>query len=162
LLLRYAKFSRGSTRADRIIFSDKATIRKLGDNYVFSFQVVDGSCFGSYYDDPLIEAHVRVVAVRDTMGDDGDGVIPFQQCVMRLSQPNDELGGMLLLSLPNAVVHRIDAWSPLLPSPISSSRKPSSPLSPRRREEEELLLPSGSRLAYPAPPLRAVDADFDL
>mmetsp|Transcript_65983 Transcript_65983/g.206739 ORF Transcript_65983/g.206739 Transcript_65983/m.206739 type:complete len:271 (+) Transcript_65983:2-814(+) len=34
---------------------------------------------------------------------------------MRLEQPDDELGGSLLLTLPTTVVHRIDAWSPLAP-----------------------------------------------
>jgi len=39
----------------------------------------------------------------------------LQQQVMRLQAPDDELGGMLFLGLPSIVVHRIDAWSPLLP-----------------------------------------------
>ncbi len=32
---------------------------------------------------------------------------------MRLQAPDDELGGMLLLTTPFLVVHRIDEWSPL-------------------------------------------------
>lgn len=42
----------------------------------------------------------------------------FQTCAMRLSHPNDELGGMLLLCLPQLVVHELDDSSPLVP-PLS-------------------------------------------
>lgn len=42
----------------------------------------------------------------------------FQTCAMRLNHPNDELGGMLLLCLPQLVVHEIDAHSPLMPPPV--------------------------------------------
>lgn len=38
---------------------------------------------------------------------------------MRLQHPDDELGGMLLLALPQLVVHRIDPWSPLYPTAYS-------------------------------------------
>ena len=48
---------------------------------------------------------------------DGDGVTHFQTCKMRLSFPNDELGGLLIMCLPQIVVHEIDAWSPLMPPP---------------------------------------------
>ncbi|CAN0068669.1 unnamed protein product, partial [Sphacelaria rigidula] len=42
----------------------------------------------------------------------------FFQCHnMRLQHPDDELGGNLLLVLPQTVVHRIDAWSPMMPPP---------------------------------------------
>ena len=37
---------------------------------------------------------------------------------MRLQHPDDELGGMLLLNLPNIVVHAMDNWSPLVPHPM--------------------------------------------
>jgi hypothetical protein len=40
---------------------------------------------------------------------------------MRLNHPNDELGGMLLLMLPQVVVHEIDASSPLMPPPYWST-----------------------------------------
>lgn len=35
---------------------------------------------------------------------------------MRLQQPDDDNGSMLLTVLPNEVVHRIDGWSPLAPA----------------------------------------------
>ena len=39
----------------------------------------------------------------------------FQTRVMRLTNPNDELGGMLFLATPQIVSHRIDLWSPMFP-----------------------------------------------
>ena len=38
---------------------------------------------------------------------------------MRLQHPDDELGGMLLLAVPQVVSHRIDHWSPLCPPGMS-------------------------------------------
>jgi hypothetical protein len=42
--------------------------------------------------------------------------------VMRLTNPNDELGGMMFLATPQVVSHRIDPWSPMCP-PIARSNK---------------------------------------
>ena len=39
----------------------------------------------------------------------------FQTRVMRLTNPNDELGGTLFLPTPQLVSHQIDRWSPLFP-----------------------------------------------
>ena len=39
----------------------------------------------------------------------------FQTRVMRLTNPNDELGGVLFLATPQVVSHRIDLWSPMYP-----------------------------------------------
>ena len=33
----------------------------------------------------------------------------------RLTNPNDELGGMMFLATPQIVSHRIDRWSPMFP-----------------------------------------------
>ncbi len=56
---------------------------------------------------------------------------------MRLQRPDDELGGMLLLNLPNIVVHTLDNWSPLVPHPMDLRlwRAPSS--SPRDHPESD-------------------------
>jgi hypothetical protein len=42
----------------------------------------------------------------------------IQSSTMRLNHPNDELGAMLLLMLPQVVVHEIDITSPLMPPPL--------------------------------------------
>ena len=57
---------------------------------------------------------MRCYAVRDETDAWGRHV-EFQPCAMRLEKPDDEMGAMLFLSLPSLVVHRLDAWSPLVP-----------------------------------------------
>jgi len=42
----------------------------------------------------------------------------IETCNMRLNHPNDETGGMLLLMVPQLVVHEIDEFSPLMPPPV--------------------------------------------
>ena len=42
----------------------------------------------------------------------------FQTHNVRLQHPDDELGSLLLMALPNVVVHRIDEWSPLCAPPV--------------------------------------------
>ena len=66
----------------------------------------------------LIEAHVRCYAIRRSFDHLSTGLPAYYQPFnMRLQHPDDELGGMLLLNLPNTVVHALDAWSPLIPNP---------------------------------------------
>ena len=62
----------------------------------------------------LVEAHVRVYTVRKDLDHLATGSVAyFQPFAMRLQHPDDELGGMLMMNLPNIVVHALDAWSPL-------------------------------------------------
>lgn len=60
----------------------------------------------------LVEAHVRCYAIHHDL--DTDEV--FQSHLIRLQQPDDDLGSMLLMALPQVVVHRIDPWSPFYPT----------------------------------------------
>jgi len=46
---------------------------------------------------------------------------------MRLQHPDDELGGMLLLTLPQLVMHRVDQWSPLWPKAGDSPEEGTTP-----------------------------------
>ena len=46
----------------------------------------------------------------------------FKQTYMRLTQPDDDLGGHLFLSLPSNVIHHIDTSSPLCPRNLRSAR----------------------------------------
>jgi hypothetical protein len=50
--------------------------------------------------------------------DDVEHYTYLQTCSMRLNHPNDELGAMLLLMVPQVVVHELDATSPLMPPPM--------------------------------------------
>ncbi|KAL3926984.1 MAG: hypothetical protein SGPRY_003038 [Prymnesium sp.] len=96
----------------------------------FDFRKVGECSFFSYH--PVVEAHVRVYAVLHEQSPEVWAlhqlcfpsltfVWPvqmhalFQTRVMRITNPNDELGGMLFLPTPQIVTHQIDRWSPLFP-----------------------------------------------
>ena len=103
--------SLGSREVKRVrlqwFFTDKAVIVEDKGSFHFCFQACE------MRKHQLIEAHVRCYAVSRTRAPSGE--TEFQTQVLRLGNPDDELGGMLLLSLPTTVLHHIDAWSPLLP-----------------------------------------------
>ena len=116
LALVFMRCTRVSRRESTVVFSEKAVLREIGGNYYFSFQVVDVSPY------VLTEAHVRCYAVHSAApegvsGANGGNLSPawIQHTAMRIDQPDDERGAMLFLELPTAVVHRLDAWSPLAP-----------------------------------------------
>lgn len=110
----YTKIARSKRKSKRIIFSEKACIRQIKDKYYFMFQTFDRSA--SFHDhNQLIDAHVRCYAVkRETIGDNNEPIF-YQQCAMRLSHPNDDLGASLMMALPTLIVHQIDRHSPLSP-----------------------------------------------
>jgi potassium inwardly-rectifying channel subfamily J len=105
----YDRFSRGQTRASTVLFSDRAVLRRIGDGVYFMFQVCE------LRKTQLIDCKVRCyVFSHDTV----TGSI--EQTNMRLQYPDDTLGSPLLLAMPAVVVHRVDAWSPLLPKGFAS------------------------------------------
>lgn len=104
----YARLARGTTRAASIIFSNKAIVQRIRGRFYFMFRV------GELRKHQLIEAHVRCYAIRHVIDKMGNP-IHFQTFTMRLMHPDDELGSMLFLPIPQLVVHCIDAWSPLSP-----------------------------------------------
>ena len=58
-------------------------------------------------------------------GDNGGKVkTHFETSALRLNHPNDDLGSMLLMCLPQVVVHEIDASSPLMPQPYWTETQP--------------------------------------
>ena len=88
-------------------------------------QVGEASFF-TYH--PVVEAHVRVYAVLHeearTAGGEGGRETSrkperafFQTRVMRLTNPNDELGGMMFLATPQV---RPSIPSPILSNPLQS------------------------------------------
>ncbi|CAI5732181.1 unnamed protein product [Peronospora destructor] len=107
----YARFSRANQRANTIMFSNSAVIRKIRGHHYFMFQTCERRKH------QLVEAHVRLYAVRYEAEDDANEPSDFLfQChQMRIQQPDDDCGAMLLMVLPQVVVHRIDQWSPLFP-----------------------------------------------
>jgi hypothetical protein len=76
---------------------------------------------------------------------------------MRLQHPDDELGGMLMMNLPNIVVHALDAWSPLVPHPVDL-RLWRDPVSTPKTEEEEAYNPAVD-CRFPDVLQRQIDCD---
>jgi hypothetical protein len=151
-----ARVGRAPPRANSIVFSDKAVLRNINGAWNFMFQVCD------MRKHQIIEAHVRLYAIRhvyDFFVDETTGrrvrnsepTTLFQTSALRLSCPNDELGGMLLLAVPQVVVHRVDEWSPLISSFFGSSSQADAPYTFSRQ-------PYNSH-AWPNPLLRAVDSE---
>ena len=138
------RVSRGQRRATTVCFTDKAIIRVIDNQVYFILQVCE------MRKHQLIEAHVRLFCIRETTTAGGTLPIPFQTFTMRLQQPDDELGGMLLLAMPQQIVHRVDSWSPLMPPPPAGSQR-SGPDNPRWH--------LSTRYTYPGVLQRQVDVE---
>eukprot|EP01062_Namystynia_karyoxenos_P036235 TRINITY_DN2639_c0_g1_i1.p1 TRINITY_DN2639_c0_g1~~TRINITY_DN2639_c0_g1_i1.p1 ORF type:complete len:459 (+),score=132.29 TRINITY_DN2639_c0_g1_i1:52-1377(+) len=134
--LVFVRISRAQKRATSVLFSDKAVITQVDGEWYFMFQICD------FRKHQLCEAHVRLYSFQHAPTSDG---IHFQARNMRLQYPDDDLGGMVLLALPQLVVHRIDAWSSLAPARVRHST--GSPVTVR------------STHRFPDPPQRVVDAE---
>ena len=114
----FARLSRCESRAAQVLFSNKATLnREILPNgitrYNLSTQVFDAD---SKY--PIVEAHVRLYAVRHGAMHSKEYENmrhPMNMEPMRISMPNDDLGAVLYTSIPTKAVHHIDYQSPLNP-----------------------------------------------
>lgn len=121
----YCRLSSPYSRASTIIFSSKAIIRRIRGKLYLMFQLCE------LRKKQLVNAQIRLYLVRreidvgEKLGEasqfSNSKLEPpksfIQTCSMRLNHPNDELGSMMLLYLPQVIVHEIDAWSPLMPPP---------------------------------------------
>ncbi|KAJ8603141.1 hypothetical protein CTAYLR_004603 [Chrysophaeum taylorii] len=105
----FHRLTRGRKRTNTVLFSDKAVVRRVADAYYLIFQVCE---MRRHH---LLDARVRVFAVRHERDAHG-GTAYYQAHRMALKRPNDATGGMLLMALPQLVVHKLDATSPLVPS----------------------------------------------
>jgi len=117
----FSRMSRPQSRASTIVFSSTALIQYNADGAPhLIFRIAD------LRRHQLIEGHIRCYCVvhDNSSSDDKKGISPggpsfqrsgMQVYPMRLNQPDDTLGGMLLLTTPQFVIHRIDPWSPLSP-----------------------------------------------
>uniref|UniRef100_A0A7S1LLP9 Inward rectifier potassium channel C-terminal domain-containing protein n=1 Tax=Alexandrium catenella TaxID=2925 RepID=A0A7S1LLP9_ALECA len=126
----YQRISRGTTRASTILFSDKAIIRTIGDSTYLMFRACE------MHRTQLLDSHFRCYLFtwhRLEPDMTGQQVSRFRQTPMRLELPDDSLGGQALLILPTTVVHRIDAFSPLLDL---GARKLQRPLDAMSRQAE--------------------------
>jgi potassium inwardly-rectifying channel subfamily J len=131
----YARLARPTTRASTILFSNFAIIRRVRGKLYLMFQLCE---LRKHH---LVEAHVRLYVIRQDRYNEGDNStidgsnpvdqanpvtenvsgdttkVHFQTSSLRLNHPNDDLGSMLLMCLPQVVVHEIDASSTLMPPP---------------------------------------------
>lgn len=106
----YARLARVDSRGAQVILSDKAIMTVVNGQVRFQVRVFDVDA-----SNPVIEAHVRMYAVTKSRP------VPRQ---LRVSQPNDELGGMLFLSVPTVFTHQVDIYSTLHPpkaTPVNPS-----------------------------------------
>eukprot|EP00928_Gymnodinium_smaydae_P045647 TRINITY_DN30398_c0_g2_i1.p1 TRINITY_DN30398_c0_g2~~TRINITY_DN30398_c0_g2_i1.p1 ORF type:complete len:612 (-),score=99.17 TRINITY_DN30398_c0_g2_i1:109-1872(-) len=147
----YQRLARPQSRACTILFSDKAVIRRMDGVYYFMFRVCDMRIKHA-----LIETHVRCYCVRK------HSIRGYEMSPMRLEQPDDELGGMLLLTLPTVVVHRIDAWSPLSSRQTGTTSRRRASFSSREvsdvveRKREQIYLRTAT---WPGTAQRQVDCE---
>jgi potassium inwardly-rectifying channel subfamily J len=121
----YCRLARPQGRASTVLFSNHAIIRRIRGKLYFMFQLCE------LRKHQLVEAHVRLYVIKHEVEpkqnmssssipiitDNNNSTSYFQTCSMRLNHPNDELGGMLLLCLPQLIVHELDVMSPLMPPP---------------------------------------------
>lgn len=121
LSFMFARLSRCEARAAQVLFSDKAIVnREVSPDgiarYVLSTRVYDAD---SMY--PIVEAHVRLYAVkhRSMHSEEGRGVrYPIKMEPMRVSIPNDDYGALMCTSIPTCVSHHIDRHSPISPPSV--------------------------------------------
>lgn len=115
--LLYDRLSRAQTRANTIAFTKNAALAYENGSIMFNFRVME------VRKHQMVEAHVRAYAVRHTRKRRNGPLHHFQAQELRIHNPNDEVGAMLLLVLPFEVQHRLDEGfhsefprSPLLPT----------------------------------------------
>lgn len=138
------RLGRADSRSHQVVFSDKACIRCIHGHFYFMFQVYDLD-----RRHPVVEAHVRLYAVFHET--DGDDIVHYQTRYMRLQNPNDDLGGVLFLSVPCTVVHCIDQWSPLMPPSLSRFTW--------ENENDDFVHNASNRYIFPGLILREADTE---
>lgn len=106
--IMYTRVARGETRATSIAHSQKAIIREIDGSFYFMFQLLEKR------HTLLLATRIFLFAILDYTDEYGRTAY-FQHVNLRLSHPDDGLGSMIFLGLPCMIVHRIDAWSPLMP-----------------------------------------------
>ena len=112
--------SKCENRSVQVVFADKLCINVKDSQMPLSDKVDDESsnifinarCYDIDSAYPIVEAHVRMYLIDRHM----------KMHILRLHEPNDDLGGVLYTSLPVEISHRIDHHSPL--SPIKFRKLP--------------------------------------
>eukprot|EP00545_Synedropsis_sp_CCMP1620_P007226 CAMPEP_0119023742 /NCGR_PEP_ID=MMETSP1176-20130426/30560_1 /TAXON_ID=265551 /ORGANISM="Synedropsis recta cf, Strain CCMP1620" /LENGTH=440 /DNA_ID=CAMNT_0006978865 /DNA_START=87 /DNA_END=1409 /DNA_ORIENTATION=+ len=110
--LLFQRISRGQKRSKTIIFSDKAVVRKVKGVPHFMCRI------GELRRQHLIEVTVRCYCLKHERYLRNPGQVEtahFLTRHLKLHYPDESLGSHLLMSLPQVIVHRMDATSPLVP-----------------------------------------------
>lgn len=127
----YQRISNPQARANTILFSEKLVLREIDGAYHLFFRIGD-----VVQRMALIETHVRCYCLREHK------VRGFELTPLRLSVPDDSIGGSLMLSIPTVVAHRIDTWSPLSPDQRLLRTCPQK--QPDEKERQQRLLRIGN------------------
>jgi len=108
----WCRLARCDQRSAQILFSNKAIIEKRDGKWLFHIRMydVDSSL-------PIVEAHVRLYCASWVDYDNQVKRMEQPQLMqpMRILEPNDDLGSVLLTSVPFNATHHIDFYSPLSP-----------------------------------------------
>ena len=113
----FARLAKSESRAVQVVFSEKCVVRSTDtEKVVLQFRVYDVDASHA-----IVEAHVRLYALLKHKDADGHP----QLVSLRLLSPNDDLGGVLFLSIPTVVTHEVDMHSALSPSTSQKYRLPS-------------------------------------
>jgi len=106
----YSRLAKCDARSAQVVYANKAIVTVVDGQVRFQVRVYDVDAAN-----PVVEAHIRMYAV--TKG----RPVPRP---LRVLQPDDELGGMLFLSVPSVCSHQIDVYSMLHPpkeTPVPSA-----------------------------------------
>lgn len=98
----YTSLAKSSARGIQVLFSKKAIVSTEGDQVRLQIRIYDLDPTH-----PVVEAHVRLYAWTKHRP------VPRP---LRLLQPNDELGGLLYMSMPTVISHHIDTYSMMHPT----------------------------------------------
>lgn len=123
LSFMWARLGRCETRGAQVLFGDKAVLRREeGGNgvprYSLEVRIYDADSFH-----PIVEAHVRMYAVRHAELGAARQLRDVRMRPLRVASPDDDLGAVMMTSLPTSVAHHVDLHSPLCP-PARRERGP--------------------------------------
>ena len=124
----WSRLGRCETRGAQVLFGDKAVLRREegGDGaprYSLGVRIYDADSVH-----PIVEAHVRLYAVSHAALGRADRpgarqLRDVRMRPMRVASPDDDLGAVMMTSLPTSVLHHIDLHSPVCP-PARRERGP--------------------------------------
>lgn len=133
----YSQLSKSERRSLQLVFSDKLCINVSREGRVCA----SVKCYDIDSAFPVVEAHARMYLLDHKL----------QMNPLRLTNPDDNLGGMLYPSIPQKIIHHIDHHSALAPTrthlmPLLASSRTNSAVPLRscdsaNAERDEIICP---------------------